>query len=56
MNIIFAEKYMDRRYELLSKSDNDNCTFTVSGYELSKGIEVNLGSAMESELILYCEK
>lgn len=35
--------------------DNDNCTFTLSGYELSKGIEIILDSALDSELILYKE-
>ena len=35
--------------------DNESSTFTVSGYELSKGIEITLPSPLDSELILYKE-
>ena len=52
-NILVKPKGIDRSKNYSVTLDNDNCTFTVSGYELSKGIEVNLGSAMESELVLY---
>ena len=52
-SIVVKPKGIDRSKNYSVTPDNDNCTFTVSGYELSKGIEVYLGSAMESELILY---
>ena len=52
-SIVVKPKGIDRNKNYSVTLNNDNCTFTVSGYELSKGIEVNLGSAMESELILY---
>ncbi len=35
--------------------DNDDCTFAMSGYELSKGIDINIPSQLDSELILYKE-
>ena len=54
--VLVKPKGIDKSKAYKVTLDNDNCTFTVSGYELSKGIEVYLGSAMESELILYCEE
>lgn len=35
--------------------DNDGATFTLTGYELSKGIDIFLSSNLDSELILYKE-
>lgn len=35
--------------------DNDGCSFTVTGYELSKGIDITLPSQLDSELLLYKE-
>ncbi len=46
-------KGIDRSKNYKVTLDNDGCTFTVSGYELSKGLEIYLSSAMESELVLY---
>ncbi len=55
-SVIVKPKGIDRSKSYSVTLDNDGCTFTVSGYELSKGIEVYLGSAMESELILFESK
>lgn len=54
--VIVKPKGIDRSKNYKVTLDNDNCTFTLPGYELSKGIEISLGSAMESELILYKEQ
>lgn len=35
--------------------DNDGATFSLTGYELSKGIDIDLSSNLDSELILYKE-
>ncbi len=52
-SIVVKPKGIDRSKNYSVTLDNEGCTFTVSGYELSKGLEFHLGSAMESELILY---
>ena len=51
--VLIKPKGIDKSKTYNVTLDNEDCTFTVSGFELSKGIEVYLGSAMESELILY---
>lgn len=55
-NILVKPKGIDKAKNYAVTLDNEGCTFTVSGFELSKGIEVYLGSAMESELVLFESK
>ncbi len=52
-NVLVKPKGIDKSKSYNVTLDNDGCTFAVSGYELSKGIEINLNSAMDSELVLY---
>ena len=48
-------KGIDKSKEYTVTLDNENCTFKVSGYELSKGIDIHIPSSLDSELILYKE-
>jgi hypothetical protein len=48
-------KGIDKSKEYTVTLDNENCTFKVSGYELSKGIDIQIPSSLDSELILYKE-
>ena len=54
--VLVKPKGIDKSKNYKVTLDNEDCTFTVSGFELSKGIEIYLGSAMESELVLYESK
>lgn len=48
-------KGIDRSKEYDITLDNESCTFKISGYELSKGVDISIPSSLDSELILYKE-
>lgn len=55
-NVLVKPEGIDKSKSYNVTLDNEGCTFTISGYELSKGIEIHLSSAMESELVLFESK
>ncbi len=53
-NIIFKPKGIDKSDDYKITLDNTNCSFILSGNNLSEnGILINLNSALSSELVLY---
>ena len=54
-NIKIKPKGIDKSKEYNVTLDNEACTFKVSGYELGKGIDINITSPLDSELVLYEE-